>query len=70
MSVKDQIVSLLDAVPENDLRSVLILVQGLSLSHEDYVEKALDEADEFARTNSIFYSQEEFHDIMRRRYNV
>ena len=70
MSEREQIISLLDRVPEYDLRSVLILVRGLASSHEDYVEHALDEADAFAETNSVFYSHDEFHELMRRKYNV
>ena len=45
MSTKEQIVSLLDSVPEYDLRSVLILVQGLAMPNDGYIEQALDEAD-------------------------
>jgi hypothetical protein len=69
MSTREQIVSLLDSVPEDDLRSVLILVQGLAIPHEDYVERALDEADAFAETNTVYYTRDEFNERIRGRYH-
>ena len=69
MSTREQIVTLLDSVPEYDLRSVLILVQGLASTHEDYVERALDEADAFAESNSVYFSREVFNERIRRRYH-
>ena len=41
MSERDQIKELLDRVPDYDLRSILVLVKGLAVSEEDYVESAL-----------------------------
>ena len=69
MSTKEQIVSLLDSVPEDDLRSVLIFVQGLAIPRQDYVEYALDEADAYAETNTVYCTRDEFNEKVRRRYH-
>ena len=69
MSTKEQIVSLLDSVPEDDLRSGLIFVQGLAIPRQDYVEYALDEADAYAETNTVYYTRDEFNEKIRRRYH-
>lgn len=67
MSEREQIKELLDRVPDYDLRSILVLVKGLAVSEEDYVESALDQADyEAAHTSERLTHEEVFGGIRRR----
>ena len=70
MSTKEQIVTLLDSVPESDLRSVLILVQGLAVSYDDFVEQALDEADYEADHTDMRMTHEEVFGSIRERIDA
>ena len=70
MSTREEIQSLLDKLPDEELSRILILLRNGLEDFHDYTERLLDEADEFARTNTVYYSREELHRRMKEKYNV
>ena len=69
MSAREEIQMLLDKTPDEELPRLLVLLRDWKEEHDD-TERFLDEADEFARTNTVFYSREELHQRMKEKFNV
>lgn len=68
MSEREQAVRMLENVPDYQLHIVLAVLKELTFS-EDYVERALDEADFEAEHSSERLTHEEVFGSMRRKLN-